>query len=156
LDTPAILTTRDPRAQQNVKMTKVIHCRVTPNNTPGEVPMIEQTHLPSPIHDKDNITPPVATRTRLAIPPLARSRLILQHALTALMLHNTFFAHAAFTPKKLNIKAPTTHHTNFEYFTNPVVHPVTGKNIGKIVRMSSQNSTINSWTSPIKGCFSYT
>jgi hypothetical protein len=30
------------------------------------------------------------------------------------------------------------------------------KNKGKIVRMSSPNSTVNSWTSPIKGCFSYT
>ncbi len=28
--------------------------------------------------------------------------------------------------------------------------------LGKIVRMSSPNSTVNSWTSPIKGCFSYT
>jgi hypothetical protein len=28
------------------------------------------------------------------------------------------------------------------------------KKKGKTVRMSSLNSTINSWTSPIKGCFS--
>jgi hypothetical protein len=42
-------------------------------------------------------------------------------------------------------------------FENKLMHAILVAEIkGEIVRMSSPNSTVNSWTSPIKGCFSYT
>jgi hypothetical protein len=38
---PAIMTSRNLTAKQNIKTTPVVHCCVTKNNTPGGIPLIK-------------------------------------------------------------------------------------------------------------------
>jgi hypothetical protein len=40
-DTPAIMTSRNPTAKQNIKNTPVVHHHVMRNNTLGGVPLIK-------------------------------------------------------------------------------------------------------------------
>jgi hypothetical protein len=60
-NTPAIMRSRNPTAKRNITTTPVVHCCVTRNNTPGGVPLIKQTLLPTVA--ADDVTQAVATRT---------------------------------------------------------------------------------------------
>jgi hypothetical protein len=106
--------------------------------------VIVRAHPPNTIEEADDVTPPVARRTRSAI-PMARSRLVSQRALNALTLHKTFYPQAATAPRNLQDKLPIMQHLQFEYFANPMVHLVTGKTISSYRKLRQDPATAVVW-----------
>jgi hypothetical protein len=64
---PAIIKSCNPTAKQAVKTTPLVHQRVTRNNTPGGVPLIQWAKKDTAIKNNDAM-PAIATQTRSAIP----------------------------------------------------------------------------------------
>jgi hypothetical protein len=111
-------------------------------NTPGGIPLIKQTLLPT-VAD-DDITQAVATWTRTAI-LMARLRLVSQHALNALTLATTFSPPSASIPHVLRETAPPMLHINFEHYANPILHPVMGQTISSYKKLMNNPTTAEVW-----------
>ncbi len=142
-DEPAIMQSRNLTTKQMLKMTPRLHRRVTRNNTPGAVPLI--TRAPTArIAPDDDATPHIAHWTCSAV-PLAMHNIVSQQALSMFtyMAHNT--TAPAFTPTKLQQACPHAQNTHFEHFTNPMVHPVTGKTILSYKKLIHDPATTEVW-----------
>ena len=143
---PAIMQSRNPTAKR-----QLVHRRLTRNNTPGGVPLIERTKLP-PIIEDDDVPQPhkgISTRTRSRV-PVARSRLVSRHALNFFALTAAFSVPpgpipTVFTPRpKIDREDPFEHphtHINLEHYANPMVHPVTGKTISSYKKLMHDPAT---------------
>ncbi len=105
------MASRNSTAKRNIKTTPNTHLRVTRNNTPRGVPLIKRMLLPTV--EEDNVMPAIAMRTRSAI-PMARSWLVLQQALNAIMMAETFHPPPAYTPRVFQEEAPPLPHINFK------------------------------------------
>ncbi len=144
-DAPGIMASRNPTAKQNIRGTPLVHKQHTRNNTPGGVPLIRRTKLAAT--EDAHATPAVATRTRSRI-PMARTRLVSQHALNLLTMTETFRDTNRYTPRSFKrthnaqLKCPRRlPHINFEHYANPMVHPITGKTISSYKKLMHDPAT---------------
>ncbi len=127
------MNSRNPMAKRAVKTTPMVHQGLTRNNTPGGVPLIQRARNHTVI-DNDDATPAVATQTRSTI-PMAQSCLVAQQALTALTIWEAIILLPAYTPCIFRNATPPLPHIDIEHYSNPMVHPVMGKNISSYKKL---------------------
>ena len=147
-DAPGIMTSCNPTTKRNIKAKLLVHRRVTRNNTPGGVLLIARCKLPTIVEDGD-VTPAIATRTRSRI-PLARSHLILQHALNMVIITEAFIDNTESTPRILTPRdqqeaSHATSHVSIEHYANPMVNLVTGKTILSYKKLMHDPATAEVW-----------
>jgi hypothetical protein len=120
----------NPTAKRTLKETPCLHRRVTRNNTPGIVAdmVTPQSHLPAPNN--------------------ARQRIVTRHAINALtLLLEQEKCQKAFTPVVL---LPTAvedepHHSFYEHFASPMVHPITGETISSYKKLMHDPAMAEIW-----------
>jgi hypothetical protein len=143
MDASAIMASHNPTAKQVVKTTPWIHQCVTRNNTPGGAPLIARMPQHTAIRDDDS-TPAIVTQIWPVI-PIAQSQLITKQVLNLITMQEAFSPPPAYTSQRLRKDAPPSPNINFEHFTNPMVHPVTGKTISSYHKLMNDLAMAEVW-----------
>ncbi len=125
-DLPPIVTSNNPTAKRKLKETKMVHRRVTRNNTPGIMPG-------NVMPNNNNIT----AQQRL---PWRTQRM---HAINILTLMELATSNPSHTPRALMkyAKMPI----NYKHYANPMVHPVTGETISSYKKLMYNPATTEVW-----------
>ncbi len=75
----------------------------------------------------------------------ARSRIISQQALNAMMMKEALYPPAAFSPSHLMMPAFVDKIPNYAHYASPMVHPTTGKTITSYKRLMNDPKTAKIW-----------
>jgi hypothetical protein len=136
---------QNPTANCTLKTTPWLHCRVTCNNTPGILPapcVIKTIPIIKPTNPCRGKKATVPTRVqppqgglsmRTAVGNGACQRIVTQHAINVLTLCKQDSFSMIHTPCSLmqHTKVPI----NYKHYTNPMVHPVTGRTISSYKKL---------------------
>jgi hypothetical protein len=109
----------------------------------GGVLLIAQTPQHTAIPN-NNVTPAIAMQSWSAI-PMAQSRLITQQPLNDVRIRETFSPPPVYTPQYLCKDMPPSPHINFEHYTNPTVHRITGKTILSYCKLMHDPAMAKIW-----------
>ncbi len=153
-DAPPVMLTCNPTTKQTLQTTPRLHGHVTCNNTPGILP------VPNVIRPTPTITATAPCRARpiaptriqprrkaraahSAIPGGAQQRIVTQHAINLLTLHEQASFSTIHTPRALMKHAKM--RVNMEQYANPMVHPVTGCTISSYKKLMHNPATAKVW-----------
>jgi hypothetical protein len=153
---PPIMQAYNPMSKQALKNTPQIHRRVTRNNMPGRVPMINKNitipesggldMMPqqqrSPQTVAQETTPPTTVHLILS---RARQRIVTQQAINVLTIQEKVLMNTMCTPHVLMIYTVKQLAPNFEHYANPMVHPITGKIISSYKKLMHDSVTADIW-----------
>jgi hypothetical protein len=155
-DVPPIMQSRNPTRKRTLKNAPRIHGRVTRNNSPGIVPLINSVHPIPDIADMNTLlarrrSPRTATQSAMppttykAIPSGARPQIVMQQAINVLPIQEKASTDTLCTPRALMKYAIKQTPPHFKQYTNPMVHPVTGKTISSYKKFMNDPDMAEIW-----------
>jgi hypothetical protein len=154
-DAPPIMQAQNPTVKRKLKTTPCLHCQVTCNNTLGILPdqcVIEPIPIIEPTNPRRGKRAAVPTRvqpprgrllTRMAVPSGACQHVITRHAINILTLceQASFSTIHTLCSLMRHGKVPI----NYKHYTNPMVHPVTGRTISSYKKLMHDLAMAEVW-----------